>query len=335
MRRETVVLTWVLRGVALAIVAAMVYLGFMLVSDRIAERTSSPAGRAAANLAKLVRQKPKDATLRVRLAEALLAAGRKGEAVDQYKAALKLEPKNASALSGLALIAMNDGEWSKSEDYWRRIIEVLEAGEYSLQDQRLEKAYFYLGSVLIEQQRYEEAVGYLRRALSVRRDASDTHYVLSYAYWKLDIPEKRREHLESALRFDPALPEANYDLGTILLAEGDVAGAAERFRASTDRAPDDRMEPFEALQDLGPYQQRIEAARRLRAEKPKAALTEARVAAALEPGSAEAAKLVAQLYEKTGDKNAAREAWDRAARLAPEDPQVIEALRRTEKGKSK
>ncbi|MBE0477197.1 MAG: tetratricopeptide repeat protein [Coriobacteriia bacterium] len=335
LKRPPSVLAWVVRGTAVLLVATLAYLGYLVVSDRIASRTGSPAGRAAETLMRLVRENPGDATLRVRLAEALLAAGRKRDAAEQFQAALKLEPDNANALSGLALIAMQGEEWQKAEGYWLKIIESLEEGQFVLQDQRLEKAYFYLGNVLIEQGRYEDAVDYLKRALVMRRDASDTHYVLSYAYWKLDIHDKRREHLGYALMFDPALPEANYDLGTILLEEGDEAAAAEHFRRSADKAPSGRTEPADALKRLGPFEDRLAAARESQATDAKAALAEARVALALEPGDVEAAKLVAALWEKAGDEDKAREAWDAVARLAPEDPAVTEAVERLEKGKKK
>ena len=73
--------------------------------------------------------------------------------------------------------------------------------------------------------------------MRIRPDASDTHYILSVAYARLDSPGKSREELNVALAFDPTMPEANYDIGQLLLKEGKIADAAEHFRLSADKAP--------------------------------------------------------------------------------------------------
>ena len=325
------ILTWVVRGVAGLLVLSMIYLGYLLVADRLQDRKSSLAGRASENLVKLVKQKPNDVKLRLRLAESLGAAGRLREAAEQYNAALKIDPKSASALSGLGMLAMKSEEWSKAQGYWEKIIDLLEETQYAAQDKRLEQSYFYLGSCLIEQEKYEDALGYLKRALVLRRDASDTYYAIAYTYGKLDIPEKQRENLEFALMFDPMLAEANFDLGNILLAADDVAGAAECFRKSADAAPDDKPEPREALEKLGSHEDRLAKANQLAAGDPAKALVEARVANALKPDDIETVRLIAKLYEKTGDLVAARDTWDALLRLAPNDPEAQEAPKRLEK----
>jgi tetratricopeptide (TPR) repeat protein len=128
--------------------------------------------------------------------------------------------------------------------------------------------------------------------------------------------------------FDPLMPEANYDYGLLLLAAGDVAGAAEHFRTSADNAPEGITEPGDELAALGSFEERFAAARQLAKTDSAAALVEARVARALDPGSPAAAKLVAKLYQRTGDAGSAEEAWQKVLALWPDEPDAVAALKR-------
>jgi TolA-binding protein len=130
--------------------------------------------------------------------------------------------------------------------------------------------------------------------------------------------------------FDPVMPEANYDYGLLLLADGDVAGAAEHFRTSADNAPESHTEPADELADLGSFAERLAAAKRLAGADAAAALVEARVARALDPGSLEAAKLVARLYQRTGDPASAEEAWQRVLARWPDEAEAKKALEQLE-----
>ena len=74
-------------------------------------------------------------------------------------------------------------------------------------DKGLETAYFYLGSVLYEQARYEEAVGALKEALRMNQTASDTHFLLAMTFKKLDEQGGYRDELAvDALRSTPTCP---------------------------------------------------------------------------------------------------------------------------------
>lgn len=318
-----------IRVVAVGILVGAGFLAYSIISFNLSQRASSPAARAVENLLQLVRENPDDANARVKLADALGAAGRLRESTEQYQAALSIDSEHAGALSGLALLSMNQGEWRTAEGYWRRIIEILQKSQYAAQDQRLEKAYYYLGSTLMEVNEYEEASVFLREALRMRRDASDTHFLLFVAYQETGADVKAREHLEWALTFDPLMPEANYELGLLLLAEGDEASAAERFRISADGAPSNRTEPVDELEKFGTPGEHIVAAQRaLDAGDSQTALSEARIAASLDPENTDAVRLVAQTFELTGAPEEALAAWERLLQLTPGDAEAEEAVQR-------
>ncbi|MBS3957084.1 MAG: tetratricopeptide repeat protein [Clostridiales bacterium] len=317
-----------IKGAAVLVVVAVGYLAYSVVITQSAERRGAPASRAVDNLIAAIEESPDDAGLRIALAEAYAAAGQPREAIDQFNAALELEANHPDALTGLGLIAMFQGEWETAEGYWRTLVDELEGGQFSRLDQRLGTGYHQLGMTLLEQKRYEEAAQSLHEALRINRSAADTHYALSVAYREIGSERNQRTYLESALMFDPVMPEANYDYGLLLLAEGYVAAAAERFRTSADGAPPGVREPFQELEKLGQHADRLEAARALVSSDPVAALTEARIARALEPTDLESARLVATLYESTGDLDAAMDAWQRVLDLAPDDAEAASAVER-------
>jgi len=317
------------RVVAVAIVLGTGFLAYSIISFNISQRDASPAARAVNNLLEVVRENPDDPQARVMLADALAASGREREATEQYQAALQIDSEHTGALSGLALLAMNQGEWRTAEGYWRRIIEILQRGEFAAQDQRLEKAYYYLGSTLMEVNEYEDATVFLREALRMRQEASDTHFLLFTAYKEMGSDVKAREHLQWALTFDPLMPEANYEMGLLFLSDGDEASAAERFRISADNAPSHRTEPAEELARFGtPGEHIMAASQALESNETTRALSEARIAAALDPENTDAVRLVAQGFEKAGKPEEALAAWERLLELMPGDAEAEAAVER-------
>jgi tetratricopeptide (TPR) repeat protein len=141
----------------------------------------------------------------------------------------------------------------------------------------------------------------------------------------------QKQELAIVVAFDPKQAQANYDIGMLDLAAGDVAAAAESFRIAADNAPTGVTAPQAELDKLdaaGSASVRMASAQRLRSSDPKKALSEARVAAALDPANPDAVALVAQLWEKNGDKARALNAWNRLLELVPGDVTATDAVKR-------
>jgi tetratricopeptide (TPR) repeat protein len=318
--------TWV---VATLVVVLLAYLGYAAWAQRAYNEASSPAARAAANLEAAVRKRPNDAGLRIGFAQALTAAGRTEDAVSQYEAALKLDKDNPVALSGLGLLAMDAQEWVTAEGYWLRIIDKLDKGDYRDKDTRLEAAYYYLGTVQMQEQKYQDAVTSFKAALRIRRDASDTYYAMSLAYSKLGMPDRTFEFLKSALLLDPGMPEANYDMGQILVQRSQIATAAELFRLSIKKAPEThKSKPQRALDALGTAAEHLKRAQEFQKSQPASATVEARVAVAIDPQNVDAARLLAQLYDAHGDTTKALDAYQAVLTLLPGDTTATAAVAR-------
>lgn len=319
------VLDWALRIVGVLVIGVLAFLAYTVWQGEQQARQGSLASRAIANLEEQVRSDPQNPDYRILLGDAYRDMGSHASAIEQYQAALDLAPDHPGAMTGLALVAMNRQEWRTAEGYWQQAIAVLSKMQFAAQDLRLEKAYYYYGVTLIQVAEYEDAVAYLKEALRIVRSDADTHYALSVAYRELGSVSNQRSSLEAALAFVPALPEANYDLGLLLVAEGDEAGAAELFRRAVDNAPG-RPEPEAELEALGPFEDRFAAAESLAPSDPTAALLEARIAAALDPDSLDAARLVARLLQQLDQADEATAAWQRVLLMAPGDPEALKAI---------
>lgn len=323
------------RGIRLAIYALLVailmvggYLGWAYYSDLKLAQTQSPTARAVTNLAAMVAKAPENAQARVQLAEAMMSNGQSDEAIEQLQEALKLEKDNISALTDLGLIAMDRGEWKKAEGYWLQLVQLLSGAEMAQKDQRLADVYYYLGTTMVEQQRYEEAVANLKQSIVIKRDSSPVHYMLSVAYARLSIPDMQRQELEIVVAFDPKQAQASFDLGMLDLAAGNVASAAEFFRIAADNAPKGVAAPADQLAKLGSAADHLANARRLQTSDAKKALAEARIAAALDPKNPEPVSLVAQLWERNGDKVRAKNAWQHLLELVPGDATATAEIKR-------
>lgn len=319
-------LTWAVRVVGVLVIGALVFLAYTVYQGQRQAESSSLAARAIANLEQEVKDNPDNADAHVLLGDAYRDTGRADDAIEQYQKAISLDADHPMALTGLALVAMQQEEWRTAEGYWQKAVDVLAKNQFASQDLRLEKAYYYYGTTLIELGEYEDAIGILKEALRIKRSDADTHYALAVAYREIGSVGNQRESLENALLFVPSMPEACYDLGLLYLDQGDRAGAAELFRRSVDNAPG-REEPLDKLLELGPFEERMNDARTLMESDPAAALIEARIAAAIDSVDPDAARLVAQLLKQQGaTPEEQRAAWERVLNLVPDDPEATEAL---------
>ncbi len=318
--------------VVVAIVAVGAFFAYTVWANNQALRTGSPANREIEAFTQKLKKTPNDVETRMRLAQALSVAGRNREAIEQYQQVLKVNEEWVPALSGIGFELMKQKDWKGGEEYFKRVIKLTEGKTPQMAGGSSgEIANYYVGIARMEQQDYSGAAGYLKEALRMRRDASDTSYALSVCYGKLDIEEGQREMLAYTLQFDPGMPEANYDYGLLLLKSGDIAAAAEHFRVSADGAPY-KQEPKDELAKLGSPVERLAAANKLASTDASAALVEARVAAALEPESVESLVLVGKLYEELKKRDEATETYQKVLVIDPANKTAKAGLKRVKNG---
>jgi len=320
----------ILRIVIIVLISGVIglgaLLGYSVWQGRQAELTSTPAQRAIKELEAAVRKSPNSAATRVRLGEAFAAAGQLKPAAEQLGIAIKLDKNHTGAYLDLGIIAMENKEYGPAEKYFTKVVELTQATQFESMNERREQALFHLGEIALEQRRYEDATGYFKGALRIRKDASDTYYLLAQSLRGMGEDVAAVKQLNAALAFDPNYPEAHYLYGLILLDQGDKINAAIHLRKAADLAPE-QSQPAEALKKLGTAKRVIEDGRdQLEAGKYQAAIDAALLATALDPESVDAVIFHADALKADGDTAGAKKVLKAALVRMPDDSDLKNKL---------
>jgi tetratricopeptide (TPR) repeat protein len=154
---------------------------------------------------------------------ALQSLHRNGEALIQYEALLKQNPKDARVLfqlvrfhKGASVAALNQ---LSSLDPDSEMIHILKAESYS------------------DEEKYPEAIEEYKAVLKKNSNSPGIHFALGEAYWKnVRYPEAESE-LRLALQEDPNHPLANYYLGDILIKKEKSAEAIPMLKITIAANP--------------------------------------------------------------------------------------------------
>lgn len=304
--RTDEILRYVIIGLFAVVLGAGAFFGYTIWKTSQDEANSTPAQRALVTLERAVRRDPDHAGARVRYGEALASAGLFDEATEQFKAAVKIDENHTGAWLDLGLVAMQVDQRLQAEKYFEKVVDLTNGAQYENIDQRRETALFHLGEIALDDKRFEDAAGYFKASLRIRKDASDTYYLLAQSLYGLESYDGALEQLDAALAFDPNYPEAHFLYGTILMDRGDRVNAAVHLRTAATLAPDVKQAQ-EALEELGTADAAIDRSEKaLAAGDSKKAVEEALLARALEPQNVDAGLAHAAAVIKLGDKKAAK-----------------------------
>lgn len=300
-----------------AILLLGVYFGYSVYLVRMEQENATPALRVIQMLKTQVRQSPNDAALRVRLGEAYAAAGKADEAIEQLKNALKIEPEHTGAFLDLGLLAITQQDYDAAERYLTKVIDLTEGSEFADVNNRRETALYNLGLLAIADNRFEDAIGYFKSSLRIKKDASDTYYYLARAYFGIDEYDAAEEQLMTALAFDPNFAQAHFLLGQIYAKQKDDINAAIHYQLAAELAPD-ADPPAEALASYGTVEERIAAAEKALADgDTDSALHEALMATAIAPKSVDALLVHAKVLGARKDYKGALQVYASALKLDP------------------
>ncbi|MBT3295324.1 MAG: tetratricopeptide repeat protein [Verrucomicrobia bacterium] len=176
-----------------------------------------------------LRIKPDYAEARNNLGNAVLALGRPQEAIPHYREALRLEPNYAEAHNnwGMALDAM--GQSQEAVGHYQQAIRL---------DPGMAKAHVNLGNALQASGRTREALDHYRQAVQARPDYADAHNNLANALLLLGQPREAIPHYREALQLEPGHADAHYGWGLALGAAGKSREAIEHFEQALRLKPD-------------------------------------------------------------------------------------------------
>jgi tetratricopeptide (TPR) repeat protein len=304
------------------------WFGYTVYADRKAAEDANPALRTMKVIKAQVEKNPNDALLRVRLGEAYAAANRSQNAIEQFNAALKIDPKHSGAYLDLGMLAMVENRPDEAQTYLKKVIELTAADEMAAGSDRREMAFYNLGRLAMRQKEWETAIGYFKEAVRIRDDASDTYYYLASSLEAIGQTEDAKKNLLVALQFDPNFSQAHYLMAKLLLAEGDKVGASAEVGASLRLSPT-APEPAKLAEQIGDPAELAKQAAELYPSDPEAAFEAAAIAFNLDPrNSIAAGKLQAQILLDEGRKKDALKVYQRIAEVAATDSEVKDAIKK-------
>jgi tetratricopeptide (TPR) repeat protein len=330
--RPRATLEWVLTVVVWMLVAGLLlfagYWGWSAYAASQTAQLSTPASRAMADIKAQVARNPRDAALRVRLGEALATLGNSNEAVAQFREAIQIDPKHTGAWLDLGLVAMQQNHPDQAITYFKKVVDLTEGTDMESTNSRREQSLFYLGEIAVDQRQYDDAIRYVKGALLIKRDASDSYLVLARAYKGIGDTTNAIKYYQIALTFDPNYAIAHYELGLLQKSKGDLAGAAKNIRAALTAEPG-AAPAQEALSAFGPASSYVTSATaQLAKGNAKAARKSVEIALAITPDDVPAALLYGSILEKLKDKKTALAVYQQILQNHPKEKTATAAVAR-------
>lgn len=173
---------------------------------------------------------PNHVEARVRLARSLMRASQVREARDHFRRCYELEPNNGQVLLGLAECEMRLGDLTAATEY------LLQAEKLNLPKDVATIVHSMRGQILVRQQKYEEALEPLQRALKTSPNNSDALYAMGQCLIRLGRKQEAQSYLERSrqttldagrmqdllveILTDPTNPELRFRIAKQLLAVG-------------------------------------------------------------------------------------------------------------------
>jgi len=230
------------------------------------------------------------------LAITLSDGGGAEQALEHYRAAVRIKPDYARAYNNLGALLEVMGRHEEAIAAYRQ------AGRLTPADP---KVHYNLGLSLAAIGKADEAIAAFREALRLRPDYSEAHSGLGSSYARRGEGAQAVFHYREAVRLDPGAFAAWNNLGIALADEGDVAGAIAAYRGAirADPAyPDAWSNLGNALVSVGKIEEAMAAYRE---------------AIRLKPGYAMAHNNLGTAFARLGRIAEAREAFERAIELDP------------------
>jgi tetratricopeptide (TPR) repeat protein len=146
-----------------------------------------------------VRKSPLKARPHVNLGHVYSGRGQVDEAIEEYEAALGIDPYDVTAHDNLGSAYLTKGMVERAIEHYRAALMV---EPYSL------KTIYNLGVAYQRKGLVDKAIESYKLALTLSPDSARTRLKLGRAYLEKGWPEKAGEELRTALRLDPSLTEA-------------------------------------------------------------------------------------------------------------------------------
>lgn len=235
-----------------------------------------------------VRSDPENIVNRLVLADLYYGRGRYQEAATQYEAAVQINDQSPLAHVGLGRALVETGDFEGASENFQSVITL--SSEEDISGKLVQSAYYYLGTMSLEQGKADEAAEHLQKATALERSDADAWYMLGLAYRDGGKLDEAMEALGTAVMFVPNFVEAYEALAAVFDQSGSKAGALYA-RGMAAYSTGNLEDAAHKLQDA------VEAS----------------------PTLAEAHVGLALVRESQGQKDAAIVAYQQALHLKPDD----------------
>src|SRR3990172_2651951 len=155
---------WIRRIALLFVVVLIAFVAFYAF-DRFRAPTAPIVDREMAAMEEAVRADPADIASRGRLADLYLAAERYDEAIAQYSEIINTGKQLEAGYISRGRAYELKGELEAAAADYAKVVEIGTTGEMAGVDAMLEMAYYGLGAIALQQDRADEAVEQLLKAL--------------------------------------------------------------------------------------------------------------------------------------------------------------------------
>ena len=163
------------------------------------------------------------------LGVALMTRGKAADGIEQFRAAIRIEPRYARAHYHLGLALEEQRRWSEAAAAFAEAIRLAP---------RLPEPYGHLGTCLMRAGWMADAIEPLRTAAQREPAVAATRYNLATALLYRGQTEEARREAEEALWLNPQMTEAHKLLGMACAVDGKPVDAAAHFRAALGGRPD-------------------------------------------------------------------------------------------------
>jgi len=195
-------------------------------------RTLATAGRdedALQQFDAAMKTDPKVHGVQLEMAMALQRLGRQAEAVPWFEQAIEREPKNEMALTNLGLALTLTGRGKDALEYFKRAL---------AEDSKDPVIYKDLGVCHIQLSAFDEAIEDFKKALELEPTDPQIHYDLGLAYKFKDRTDEAVAELSKASEMDPKLQDPPYTLGILYMQLGRLDDAVTELKKAVALRPD-------------------------------------------------------------------------------------------------
>ncbi len=215
---------------------------------------------------------------------------RTGEILELARSAIEADPDNVEAIVALGRHAVHSGDLDAAEQAANRAIETAPEDH---------AGYTLRGRVRLEQDRVDEGLTDLQQAVSLAGTDMEARLELAYSLWKLGRNNEAAGEYEKVLRYNPDSPAALNNLGAIYGQQGRLLDAIPLFKHLLELSDD--ADAAHNLANCYFFSDRMDEA-----------LAAYKRVLEIDPEYTYAPHGLAETYEKLGEKEKAREAFEDA-----------------------